>query len=173
MFDTQFGGIAQNKVSFLPTGMEDVVDRTIDDIYGPINDGVYRSGFARTQEAYDEAVAALFDALDQWNETLRSQRYLCGNRMTEADICMFTTLIRFDLVYHGHFKCNIRRIIDYPNLWNYVKDIYQTPGISDTCNFYHMRHHYYWSHTSLNPRRIVPSGPDINYDEPHDRNRFL
>jgi putative glutathione S-transferase len=172
MFDTEFDGIAKNEVSFLPNGMEEVVDDTIDSIYEPINNGVYRSGFAGTQEAYEEAVTELFNVLDQWDEILGKQRYLCGSRMTEADICMFTTLIRFDLVYHGHFKCNIRRIIDYHNLWNYVKDIYQTPGVSDTCNFYHMKHHYYWSHTSLNPKRIVPLGPEINYNEPHDRSNF-
>jgi len=167
MFDTQFEGICQNKITFLPEGMKKIVDDTIDKIYEPVNNGVYKSGFARTQEAYEEAVNELFEALDYWESVLQNQRYLCGDIMTEADICMFTTLVRFDLVYYGHFKCNIKRIVDYPNLWNYVRDMYQTPGIKDTCNFYHMKAHYYYSHTSINPSRIIPVGPDIDFNESH------
>jgi putative glutathione S-transferase len=148
------------------------VDVAIDAIYEPINNGVYRSGFATTQEAYDEAVTEVFDGLDHWEEVLSGRRYLCGDRITEADWCLFPTLVRFDSVYHGHFKCNLRRIVDYPNLWGYTKDLYQQPGVAQTVNMGHIKNHYYGSHESINPTRIVPNGPVLDFDEPHDRGRF-
>jgi len=134
--------------------------------------GVYHSGFTTTQDAYEEAVTELFQNLDRWEQVLGLQRYLCGDRFTEADICLFTTLIRFNSVYHGHFKCNLKRIMDYSNLWNYLKDIYQYSGVKGTCNLDHIKRHYYMSQTAINPNRIVPKGPLINFDEPHDRDRF-
>lgn len=172
MFDVEFAEIATKQIDLYPKDLQQRIDDTIDKIYMPINNGVYRSGFATTQEAYDEAVTELFENLDYWETVLDRQRYLCGNQLTEADICLFTTLIRFDSVYHGHFKCNLRRIADYPNLWNYLKDLYQHPEFKATCNLDHIKRHYYMSQTQINPTRIVPKGPIINFDEAHDRNRF-
>lgn len=172
MFDTEFRAIAQNEIDLYPQALCGMIDQTIDEIYMPINNGVYRSGFATSQSAYEEAVTELFENLDRWELILGQQRYLCGNQLTEADICMFTTLIRFDSVYHGHFKCNLKRIMDYPNLWNYVKDLYQHPDIQETCNLDHIKRHYYMSQTAINPNRIVPKGPIIDFAEKHDRDRF-
>ena len=172
MFDTEFAAFAKPDVNFYPQDLRQVVDQTIDAIYQPINNGVYRAGFATTQSAYDEAVTELFDALDHWEGVLAEQRYLCGDRITEADWCMFTTLFRFDSVYYVHFKCNLRRIVDYPNLWNYLKELYQLPGVKDTCNLDHIKRHYYKSHPNVNPTRIVPFGPLINFDAPHNRYRM-
>ncbi len=172
MFDTEFAAIAKADTDCYPQALRKTIDQTIDAIYMPINNGVYRSGFATSQAAYEEAVTELFQNLDRWERVLGQQRYLCGNEFTEADICMFTTLLRFDPVYHGHFKCNLKRIIDYPKLWNYLKDVYQSPGIKETCNLDHIKRHYYMSQTQVNPNRIVPKGPLINFDEPHDRDRF-
>ncbi|MFB6262057.1 MAG: glutathione S-transferase family protein, partial [Bradymonadaceae bacterium] len=169
MFDTAMEGVAENDVDLYPEGKRERIDEVIDAIYQPINNGVYRAGFAETQQAYNEAVDELFEALDHWNAVLEDQRYLCGDRMTEADICMFTTLIRFDPVYHTHFKCNVRRIVDYENLWGFVRDLYQTPGVADTCNLDHITEHYYASHESVNPRGIVARGPDLDYLAPHGR----
>jgi glutathionyl-hydroquinone reductase len=169
MFDTEFSTQANN---FYPEELQQRIDDTIDKIYMPINNGVYRSGFATSQEAYEEAVTELFENLDYWESVLGGQRYLCGDRLTEADICMFTTLLRFDSVYHGHFKCNLKRILDYPNLWNYLKELYQHPQIKPTCNLDHIKRHYYMSQTQINPNRIVPIGPKINFEEKHDRDRF-
>ena len=172
MFDTAFTAFAKPDTDFYPPMLQDTIDQTIDAIYMPINNGVYRSGFATSQDAYEEAVTELFENLDRWEAVLGQQRYLCGNQLTEADICLFTTLIRFDAVYHGHFKCNLKRLVDYPNLWNYLKDIYQYPSIKATCDLDHIKRHYYMSQTQVNPNRIVPKGPFINFDEPHDRARF-
>lgn len=172
MFDTQFGAIAQSNLDLYPEELHEQIDRMIDDIYMPINNGVYRAGFATSQAAYEEAVTNLFAHLDRWEQVLAKQRYLCSNLLTEADVCMFTTLLRFDSVYHGHFKCNLQRISDYPNLWNYLKDIYQYHGIKETCNLDHIKRHYYMSQTQINPNRIVPKGPLINFEESHDRDRF-
>jgi len=172
MFDVEFNAIAQSKLDLFPAALQDTIEQTIEAIYMPINNGVYRSGFATSQAAYEEAVTELFLVLDHWETVLGQQRYLCGDRLTEADICMFTTLIRFDSVYHGHFKCNLKRIADYPNLWNYLKDIYQYPGVKETCNLDHIKRHYYMSQTAINPNRIVPKGPIINFEETHDRDRF-
>lgn len=169
MFDTQFEDFAKSDVNFYPSDLQEAVDNTIDAIYQPINNGVYRAGFATSQAAYEEGVTELFDALDHWEKVLEGQRYLCGDRITEADWCMFTTLLRFDAVYYVHFKCNLRRIVDYPNLWNYLKDLYQQPGVKETCNLDHIKRHYYKSHPKVNPTRIVPKGPLIDFDAPHNR----
>jgi putative glutathione S-transferase len=134
-----------------------------------VNNGVYRAGFARSQEAYDEAVTALFDTLDALDERLSRQRYLADDRITEADIRLFTTLVRFDPVYVGHFKCNLRRLVDYPHLWPYTRELYQHPAIRPTVDFFHIKQHYYRSHETVNPTGIVPKGPIIDWDEPHGR----
>lgn len=172
MLDVEFTEFATLENNLYPKELQQQIDDTIDKIYMPINNGVYRSGFATTQDAYNDAVTELFENLDHWESVLANQRFLCGNQLTEADICMFTTLIRFDSVYHGHFKCNLRRIVDYPNLWNYLKDLYQRPEIKETCNLDHIKRHYYMSQTQINPTQIVPKGPVIDFDERHDRDRF-
>ena len=173
MFDTEFNAFAKQNINFYPEHLQKVIDETIDTIYQPINNGVYRAGFATTQSAYDEAVTELFTALDYWEKILGNQRYLCGNEITEADWCMFTTLFRFDVVYYVHFKCNLRRIVDYPNLWNYLKELYQLPGVKETCNLDHIKRHYYKSHPQVNPTRIVPKGPLIDFDAPHNRDKVF
>jgi putative glutathione S-transferase len=172
MLDTAFDEFAANDVDLYPEGYQDDVDRIIDEIYDPINNGVYRAGFADTQEAYQRAADELFDALDHWDDALADQRYLAGDRPTEADVAMFTTLVRFDAVYHTHFKCNRRRIVDYDNLWGYLRDLYQLPGVADTVDLDHITEHYYRSHTDLNPAGIVPVGPDLDFEADHDRDRF-
>jgi glutathionyl-hydroquinone reductase len=172
MFDVEFAPLATQKIDLYPCDLQQKIDETIDAIYLPINFGVYRAGFATSQVAYEEAVTELFESLDWWETVLSKQRYLCGDRLTEADICMFVTLYRFDCVYHGHFKCNLRRIIDYPHLWNYLKDLYQRPQFKATCNLDHIKHGYYMSMTDINPHQIVPKGPIINFDEKHDRDRL-
>jgi glutathionyl-hydroquinone reductase len=169
MFDHEFEALARHKINLCPEALKEEIEKTIDAIYQPINNGVYRSGFATSQEAYEEAVTELFEALDYWETVLAKQRYLCDDVLTEADICLFTTLLRFDAVYYVHFKCNIRHIWDYPNLWNYLKDLYQHPGIKETCNLEHIKRHYYMSHPHINPSGIVPKGPFFNLDEPHNR----
>jgi putative glutathione S-transferase len=169
MFDVEFAELATQKIDLYPHYLQDRIDETIDKIYLPINAGVYRAGFATSQAAYEAAVNELFESLDRWENMLREQRYLCGDRLTEADICMFPTLYRFDSVYHGLFKCNLRRIIDYPNLWNYLKDLYQVPEFKATCNLDHIKRGYYMSMTELNPNRIVPKGPIVDFEERHDR----
>lgn len=171
MLDTRMEEYADDS-TLLPSVMGDRVDEIIDEIYDPINNGVYRAGFAESQEAYDTAVGELFAALDGWEEVLETQRYLAGDQLTEADVCMFPTLVRFDHVYHTHFKCNRRRIVDYPNLWNYTRDVYQTPGVSETVNIDHIVRHYYLSHRELNPHGIVPDGPELDFTAPHDRSRL-
>jgi len=172
MLDTEFEELATKKADFCPADLREEIDATIDAIYEPINNGVYRSGFATTQEAYEEAVTELFDALDGWEGVLGARRYLCGDRITEADWCLFPTLVRFDAVYHGHFKCNLRRIVDYPNLWGYLRDLYQYPGVAETVDMGHIKRHYYRSHESINPTRIVPKGPVLDLAGPHDRARL-
>jgi len=173
MFDVAFDELASHpEVDLYPDGLRKEVDETIEAIYEPVNNGVYRCGFAETQKAYDEAVEELFEALDHWNEVLGSQRYLCGDRMTEADICMFTTLYRFDAVYHTHFKCNTQRLVEYDHLWEYAREIYQLPGVSEICDMRHIRQHYYQSHESLNPKRIVPTEPRMDWDGEHGREQF-
>ncbi|MDP8952078.1 MAG: glutathione S-transferase family protein [Actinomycetota bacterium] len=174
MLDHEFDGVegVRTDLAFCPDDLREEVDRVIDEIYNPVNNGVYRSGFATSQEAYEEAVTELFGALDHWEAVLGGRRYLCGDRITEADWCLFPTLVRFDAVYYGHFKCNLRRIVDYPNLWNYTKELYQYPGVAETVNMDHIKKHYYRSHEGINPTRIVPKGPILDFTEPHDRDRF-
>ncbi|TWH39206.1 LOW QUALITY PROTEIN: putative glutathione S-transferase [Dulcicalothrix desertica PCC 7102] len=164
MFDIEFASLATQKIDLYPQDLQRQVDETIDAIYTPINAGVYRAGFATSQVAYEEAVTELFESLDKWEIILSKQRYLCGNSLTEADICMFATLYRFDTVYYGHFKCNLRRILDYPNLWKYLKDLYQLPEFKATCNLDHIKRGYYMSMTDINPNRIVPKGPIVDFD---------
>ena len=169
MLDTEFDEIGDHRRNFLPRHLAPQVEETIDAIYEPINNGVYKSGFARSQEAYETAVTALFEALDRWEGVLGGQRYLCGDELTEADWCLFPTLLRFDLVYYGHFKCNLRRIADYPNLWNYTKELYQVPGVAEVCNLDQIKAGYYRGQEWVNPTRIVPKGPIIDFSTPHDR----
>ena len=169
MFDTEFDEYAQRDVDLYPEGYRDEVDRIIDEIYEPINKGVYRAGFATKQKPYDEAVDELFAALDYWDEVLGDQRYLAGDRLTEADIAMFTTLVRFDNVYHTHFMCNAQSIREYDNLWPYLRDLYQTPGVAETVNMAHIKEHYYTTHPDVNPHRIVARGPDLEFSALHDR----
>jgi putative glutathione S-transferase len=169
MFNSAFDNVGADVGDYYPKELRQEIDSLNDRIYSTLNNGVYRCGFATTQEAYDEVVIPLFDTLDWLEDILSSKTYLTGNQITEADWRLFTTLIRFDPVYVGHFKCNIRRIIDYPNLSNYVRDLYQQPGIADTVNMEHIKNHYYASHETINPSRVVPKGPDIDFMEPHNR----
>jgi putative glutathione S-transferase len=173
MFDTDLEPLAKNKRSLAPPELRARIDETMTAIYTPINNGVYRAGFATSQAAYDDACATLFEALDHWESVLGTQRFLCGGVMTEADVAMFTTCLRFDLVYYAHFKCNVRRMQDYPNSWGFVRDVYQTPGVRETCELDHIKTHYYWSQENVNPTRIVPRGPTLPLDAPHDRARFV
>ncbi len=172
MLDVAFDSLAARDVDLWPEGYRDEVDAVIDDIYDPINNGVYRAGFAGSQAAYDRAVTDLFDALDHWESVLADQRYLAGDVLTEADLAMFATLVRFDHVYHTHFKCNRRAIHEYPNLWNYTKELYQLPGVAGTVNLAHIVQHYYRSHGDVNPSRLVPVGPDVDFGAAHDRDRL-
>lgn len=172
MFNSAFDEVGAAKGGYYPAPLRTEIDALNDRIYDTVNNGVYKAGFATTQGAYEEAVMPLFETLD-WLETrLAGQRYLTGAQVTEADWRLFTTLLRFDPVYVGHFKCNLRRIADYPNLSNYVRDLYQHPGIADTVDIPYIKKHYYGSHETVNPSRVVPMGPDIDFSAPHDRNRF-
>ncbi|RDD43627.1 Glutathionyl-hydroquinone reductase YqjG [Trichoplax sp. H2] len=162
----------QRELDLRPSHLASEIDELNSWIYAQINNGVYRAGFARKQPAYDRAVIEVFEGLDKVEGILAKNRYLTGKEITEADVRLFVTLIRFDLVYVLHFKCNLKRIIDYPNIWGYVRDIYQTPGISDTINFEHMKKHYMVSHDSINPRAIVAKGPAIDFNLPNDRKKL-
>jgi putative glutathione S-transferase len=162
MLDCEFGALANTNVCFAPEELIPQIDETLDAIYHPINNGVYRAGFATKQEAYDEACTELFTELDRYEALLGKQRYLCGETMTEADFALFTTLLRFDLVYYSHFKCNIRRIADYPQLSRFLRELYAIPEIKRTCRADHIKVHYYWSQTTVNPHRIVPLGPHVD-----------
>ena len=172
MLDVAFDELAERDVDLYPEGHREEINETIEDIYEPINNGVYRAGFAETQEAYDDAVADVFAALDHWEDVLDDQRFLVEDTLTEADVAMFVTLVRFDHVYHTHFKCNRQALHEYPNLWNYTKELYQLPGVEKTVNMDHITRHYYVSHGGVNPKRLVPTGPDIDFTEPHDRDRL-
>lgn len=160
-------------LDFYPPSLRAEIDLINAFIYERVNNGVYRAGFATTQAAYEEAVVALFAVLDELEQRLSTQRYLVGERLTEADIRLFTTLVRFDSVYVGHFKCNIRRLVDYPNLWAYARELYQLPGIAETTNFDHIRRHYYTSHPGINPNGIIPAGPQLDWMLPHGREHLL
>ncbi|HMM63575.1 MAG TPA: glutathione S-transferase family protein [Mesorhizobium sp.] len=172
MLNSAFDEWGDASVDLYPRALRAEIDALNEAIYPTVNNGVYRAGFATTQEAYEEAFRELFSALDGLEERLSRQRYLTGGRVTEADWRLFTTLVRFDPVYVGHFKCNLRRIADYPNLSNYLRDLYQVPGVAETVNLDHIKQHYYRSHPTINPTRIVPLGPELDFDAPHDRDRF-
>jgi len=172
MFNRAFNDLTDNLQDYYPQNLQPEIDEINDFIYDAINNGVYKAGFATTQTVYEEEVTKLFNALNVIEKRLNTQRYLVRNHLTEADFRLFTTLLRFDPVYVGHFKCNIRTIADYPNLSNYVRDLYQTEGVKETINMDHIKTHYYKSHVSINPTGIIPLGPDINYNAPHNRSRF-
>ncbi|WP_315925648.1 glutathione S-transferase family protein [Mesorhizobium sp. SP-1A] len=172
MLNSAFNEWGDASVDFYPAPLRAEIDEINAMVYPAVNNGVYRAGFATTQDAYEEAFGELFAALDGLEDRLSRQRYLVGDRITEADWRLFTTLVRFDPVYVGHFKCNLRRIEDYPNLSNYLRDLYQVPGVAETVNLHHIKQHYYRSHPTINPTRIVPVGPEVDYDAPHNRARF-
>ena len=172
MLNSAFDGLGANPGDFYPAALRNQIDEINALVYDTLNNGVYKSGFATTQSAYEEAVAPLFETLDWLEARLATRRFLAGETFTEADIRLFTTLIRFDAVYVGHFKCNLRRIADYPNLSAYTREIYQLPGVADTVNFEHIKRHYYESHRGINPAGIVPLGPVLDFLAPHDRARL-
>lgn len=167
-----FDGLTGNRLDLYPADLRETIDAVNADVYEHVNNGVYKSGFATEQGVYEKHVMALFDALDRLEARLTERRYLAGEWLTEADIRLFTTLVRFDAVYHGHFKCNLRRIEDYPNLSHYLRELYQWPGVAETVDFDHIKRHYYYSHDTINPTRIVPSGPRLDLERPHDRERL-
>ena len=171
MFNSAFNGITGNTADYWPEAMRDEIEEVNTRIYHTLNNGVYRSGFASKQDAYDAAVNELFDTLDWLEERLSTRRYLMGDTITEADWRLFPTLVRFDPVYHLHFKCNRRRIIDYPNLWAYTRELYQWPGVAETVNFDHIVRHYHYSHNSINPNRIIPTNPILDFNAPHGRDQ--
>lgn len=168
MFNSAFDAVGAEPGDFYPKDLRDEINALNTRIYDNLNNGVYKAGFATSQEAYDEAVGPVFETLDWLERTLAERRYLCGDTLTEADWRLFTTLLRFDPVYHGHFKCNLRRVVDYPALWNYTRRLYQYPGVRETVDFDHIKRHYYRSHTRINPTGIVPAGPELDYDAPAD-----
>lgn len=172
ILNSAFNQFTDVKTDYYPVALRAEIDRINDIVYPNINNGVYRAGFAKTQSAYEEAFRTLFDSLDQMEERLAKQRYLAGKDLTEADWRLFVTLVRFDAVYYGHFKCNWRHIWDYPNLSNYMRALYQMPGIAETVRLEHIKNHYYGSQPQVNPTGIVPLGPQIDFGAPHDRTRF-
>jgi putative glutathione S-transferase len=171
-FELEFKRYRKTALDLYPERLRPEIDEINELIYRDVNNGVYRAGFATTQEAYEEAFDALFARLGWLEDRLSRQRYLVGNQLTEADIRLWPTLARFDAVYVGHFKCNLRRLVDYPNLWAYARDLYQRPGFGSTTNFDHIKRHYYGTHPQLNPTGIVPKGPEIHWMQPHDRDRL-
>ena len=172
MLNSAFNEITGNQDDYYPQHLRAAIDDVNDMVYDNVNNGVYKSGFATSQEAYEEAFTSLFAALDELEQTLAGNRYLTGNTLTEADWRLFTTLVRFDAVYVGHFKCNQKRIVDYPNLWGFVRDLYQVEGVAETVNMHHIKTHYYVSHDMINPTGVVPKGPEIDFMAPHDRHKF-
>ncbi len=172
MLNSAFDAFSDEGHDYFPAALQSEIDALNDFVYSNINNGVYRCGFATQQVAYDNAVDALFAALEQLEQRLNQQRYLLGQEITEADWRLFTTLIRFDAVYYSHFKCNLRQLRDYPNLSNYLRELYQIPGVKESVNFTHIKQHYYYSQSTVNPTRIVPKGPTLNFDLAHDRDRF-
>jgi len=169
MLNSAFDDVGARPGDYYPKALRGEIDALNPDIYPNVNNGVYRAGFASTQEAYDEAVTDVFAALDRLEERLSARRYLTGDTITEADWRLFTTLVRFDPVYVGHFKCNIRCLCDYPSLWGYVKDLYQQPGIAETVDIDYIKAHYYGSHRTINPKGVIPKGPFVDYSTSHGR----
>ncbi|MEA2627124.1 MAG: glutathionyl-hydroquinone reductase [Candidatus Binatota bacterium] len=169
MLNSEFGAFGDSSVDFYPEPLRAEIDRVNDLVYDRVNNGVYKAGFATSQEAYEKAYDELFAALDQLEQRLGGSRYLVGDRLTEADWRLFTTLVRFDPVYHGHFKCNRGRLVDFPNLWGYTRELYQIPGIAETVSFDHIKQHYYRSQKTVNPTGIVAKGPSIDFEAPHGR----
>ncbi len=169
MLNSAFDGITGNTDDYWPEALREPIESINARIYDTVNNGVYKAGFATTQEAYDKAVRPLFDSLDWIEGILSENRYLLGDAITEADWRLFTTLIRFDKVYHEHFKCNLRRIVDYPNIWPYLRELYQWPGVAETVHFDHIVRHYHYSHETVNPHRIIPITPDLDLTAPHGR----
>ena len=169
MFNSAFDDYTESELDLYPESLRDEIDAINETVYHNINNGVYRAGFATTQSAYDEAFDQLFDTMDELEVLLSRQRYLVGDQITEADWRLFTTLVRFDAVYYNHFKTNKKRLIDYPNLWAYTRELYQVPGVAETVNMDHIKYHYFGSHKSINPTGIVPKGPDIDFTLAHGR----
>ena len=169
MFNSAFDELTGNSDDYDPAPLHDRIEEVNARVYDTLNNGVYKAGFATTQEAYDAAVHPLFDTLDWIEDILSQNRYLAGDKMTEADWRLFTTLVRFDKVYHLHFKCNRNRIVDYPNIWAYTRELYQVPGVAETVNFDHIVRHYHYSHDTINPHRIIPINPVLDFDAPHGR----
>ena len=172
MFNSAFDGLTGDRLDFYPEPLQQQIDRLNDRIYPAVNNGVYRAGFATSQGAYEQAFDGLFAELDWLEVLLGEKRYLAGEYLTEADVRLFTTLVRFDAVYYSHFKCNLRRIADYPNLSDWLRELYQWPGIAETVDFEHIKGHYYASHRTINPTGIVPKGPALHLDASHDRERL-
>jgi putative glutathione S-transferase len=172
MFETEFNALSSNKLDLYPSQFRAEIDQLNELIYQTVNNGVYRAGFATTQAAYERAAYRVFETLDSLEQRLSARRYLFGATPLETDWRLFVTIVRFDAVYYGHFKCNLRRIIDYPNLFGYLKDLYQIPGIAETVNFDHIKRHYYITHDDINPTRIVPIGPLQDLTAPHGRERL-
>jgi len=162
MLDVEFSALGDPSVCLYPERFRPQIDHWIQKIYAPVNDGVYRAGFARSQRAYERAVRKLFSTLDELERHLSGSRYLCGEELTEADVALFVTILRFDPVYYVHFKCNIRRIVDYPHLHRWLRDVYHIPGVAETCDMDHIKQHYYGSHKELNPSGIIPLGPEMD-----------
>ena len=172
MLNTSFDGLGAAPGNFYPEALQAEIDAINDPVYNHVNNGVYKAGFATSQQAYDEAVVTLFEQLDALEQRLGKQRYLVGNTLTEADIRLWTTLVRFDPVYVTHFKCDKKRIADYPNLNGFLKEIYQLPGVAETVNMAHIRHHYFRSHPTINPHGVISIGPELDWDSPHGRERL-
>ncbi len=169
MFNSAFNDLTGNTTDYYPDDLKSTIDHINDRVYTDINNGVYKAGFATKKQAYQDNVNSLFEALDWVEDILSQSRYLTGGRITEADWRLFTTLVRFDAVYVGHFKCNLKRIADYPNLQGYLRELYQVEGVAETVNMRHIKNHYYMSHENINPTRIVPAGPELNFASPHGR----
>ena len=172
MLNSAFDAFTNAHTDYYPAALRGEIDRVNDLVYPNINNGVYRAGFATSQDAYEEAARGIFTAFDQLEERLSRHHYLAGAQITEADWRLFTTLVRFDSVYYSHFKCNLRRVADYPNLWNCTRDLYQVPGVAETVSIDQIKRHYYGSQRQVNPSGIVPIGPIIDFAAPHDRGRF-
>jgi len=172
MFNEAFNDMTGDSQDFYPQALRASIDEVNEFVYDNVNNGVYKAGFATSQSAYEEAFDALFDALATLEQKLAGQRYLAGSQLTEADWRLFTTLVRFDAVYVGHFKCNLKRIVDYPNLWNFVRELYQVEGVAETVRMDHIKTHYYVSHDMINPTGVVPKGPDLDFTAPHGRHKL-